>query len=110
MIDNDIASIAFSHNGDFAFYNDNHVPIPILHIHHAYWNNLLDANIDVQIKRRIMIEDVFIYTYTLFALSIVCVGTQTIMSTSIEHELTKRALESIIHVHMDTCQPLESVS
>jgi hypothetical protein len=42
-------------------------------------------------------DDVFIYhAHTLFLLSLVCVGTRKTMSTSIEHELTKRALESII--------------
>jgi hypothetical protein len=46
-----------------------------------------------------MMDDVFIYhAHTLFLLSVVCVGTQTTTSTSVEHELAKRALESIILV------------
>jgi hypothetical protein len=44
-----------------------------------------------------MMDDVFIYhAHTLFLLSCVCVGTLKTTSTSIEHELAKRALESII--------------
>jgi hypothetical protein len=46
-----------------------------------------------------MMDDVFIYyAHTLFLLSFVCIGMRTITSTSIEHELAKRALESIILV------------
>ena len=47
-------------------------------------------------KRYIMMDDVFLYhAHTFFLLLMMCVGTKTPMSTSIEHELTKRALESI---------------
>ena len=43
-----------------------------------------------------MMDDVFIYhAHTLFSLSILCVGNHSTRSTSIEHKLTKRALESI---------------
>jgi hypothetical protein len=95
MFDNEKAPIAFSTNKDFAFAHDKHVFILSLHNHHA----LLDANGDVQTKRYIMMDDVFIYyAHTLFLLSLMCVGTQTKPSTSIEHELAKRALESIILV------------
>jgi hypothetical protein len=46
-----------------------------------------------------MMDDVFIYhAHMFFALSIMCVGKRTTKSTSMEHELTKRALESMIHV------------
>ena len=56
-------------------------------------------NGDVPKRRCIMRDDVFIYhAHTIFLLSLVCVGTNGPMSTSIEHELTKRALESI---HVD---------
>ena len=97
MFANEIAPIAFSNFGEFSHVE--HVPISCLHFHHAYYNNLLDANGDVQIRRRIMMDDVFIYhAHTYFLLSMVCVGTRNPMSTSIEHELTKRALESIIQV------------
>jgi hypothetical protein len=93
MIQNEIAPIALSHNKDFSFPHDT------LHTHHAYYNFLLDANGDVQTKRCIMIDDVFIYhAHMFFLLSIVCVGMRTTMSTSIEHEFTKRTLESIISV------------
>src|SRR3954462_12883251 len=68
-------------------------------MHHAYFDSFLDANGDVQLKRCIMMDDVFIYhAHTLFVLYMVCVGTRKTMSTSIVHELTKRALESIIMV------------
>ena len=97
MLANEIAPIAFSNFGEFSHLE--HVPISCLHFHHAYYNNLLDANGDVQIRRRIMMDDVFIYhAHTYFLLSMMCVGTRNPMSTSIEHELTKRALESIIQV------------
>jgi hypothetical protein len=69
------------------------------HIHHIYYDKLLNANGDVQKKWTIMMDDVFIYhAHTFFALPIVCVGTRKTRSTSIEHELTKRALESMIQV------------
>jgi hypothetical protein len=68
-------------------------------IHHEYYNNLLKANGDMHKKWSIMRDDVFLYhAHTFFALPIACVGTRTLMSTLIEHELTKRALESIIQV------------
>src|SRR3954465_10987917 len=70
-----------------------------LHMHHAYYDSFLDANGDVQLKRCIMMDDVFIYhAHTLFALSMVCVGANTTMSTLKEHELRKRALEIMIEV------------
>jgi hypothetical protein len=89
MVDNEIAHIAFSNCGDFDYCHHKHVPM----------NSLLDANGDVQRRRCIMMDDVFIYhAHTFFVLSMMCVGTRKIMSTSIEHELTKRALESIPHM------------
>jgi hypothetical protein len=96
---NEMPPIAFSTNGDFVYSHDKLVPTYTLHNHHEYYNILLDANGDVQTKRCIMMDDVFIYhAHTLFLLSFVCVGMRTTTSTSIENELTKRALESIILV------------
>src|SRR4051812_9914168 len=55
-----------------------------------YYDRFLDSNGDVQFKRCIMMDDVFIYhAHILFALYMVCVGANTTMSTSIEYELTK---------------------
>jgi hypothetical protein len=99
MFDNEKAPIALSINENFAFAHDKHVFTHLLHNHHEYYDILLGANGDVQIKRCIMMDDVFIYhAHTLFLLSLVCVGTRTKTSTLIEHELAKRALESIILV------------
>nr|XP_051205535.1 uncharacterized protein LOC127319596 [Lolium perenne] len=99
MLVNEIAPIALSNFGDFAYIHVEHVPKFSSHIHHVYYNILLPANGDVQKKWCIMMDDVFIYhAHTLFLLSNMCVGTQIPMSTSIEHELTKRALESMIQV------------
>jgi hypothetical protein len=93
MFDNEKAPIALSNNEDFAFAHDKHATTYTLYNHHEYYDILLDANGDMQIKRCIMMDDVFIYhAHTLFLLSLVCVGTRTITSTSIEHELVKRAL------------------
>jgi hypothetical protein len=83
--------------------NDGYVRMSGLHIHHAFHNILLDANGDVQMKRYVMMDDVFIYhAHTFFLLSIMWVGTRNPMSISIEHELTKRALESILHVSLES--------
>jgi hypothetical protein len=91
--------IALSNNEDFAFAHVNHVPTYTLHTHRGYYNILLDAIGDVQIKRYIMMDDVFIYqAHTFVLLSFVCVDTRKTTSTSIEHELAKRALESLILV------------
>jgi hypothetical protein len=90
MVHNEIAPIAFSNFGDFDYCHDKHVPMYSLHFHHAYCNSLLDANGDMQRRRCIMMDDVFIYhAHTYFLWSIVCVGTRKIKSTLIEHELTK---------------------
>nr|XP_051207205.1 uncharacterized protein LOC127322837 isoform X2 [Lolium perenne]XP_051207206.1 uncharacterized protein LOC127322837 isoform X2 [Lolium perenne] len=103
MLVNEIAPIALSPFGDFAYIHVEHVPMFTPHIHHLYYVAWLNANGDVQKKWTIMMDDVFIYhAHTFFALPIVCVGTRKTRSTSIEHELTKRTLESIIQVHV-TC-------
>nr|XP_051184036.1 uncharacterized protein LOC127298121 isoform X2 [Lolium perenne] len=99
MLVNEIAPIALSQFGDFAYIHVEHVPMFTPHIHHIYYGKFLNANGDVQKKWTIMMDDVFIYhAHTFFALPIVCVGTRKTRSTSIEHELTKRALESMIQV------------
>src|SRR3954466_7473948 len=96
MVHIEIAPIAFSTFEDFDTCHDKYMSTFCLHNHHAFYDILFHANGDVHKRRRIMMDDVFIYhTHTLFRLSMVCVGTHTPMSTSIEHELKKRALESI---------------
>jgi hypothetical protein len=87
MLANEIAPIALSNFGDFAYVHDKHVHVFTPHIHHIYYDALLNANGDVQNKWNIMMDDVFIYhAHMLFTVPIVCVGTIMPMSTSIEHE------------------------
>ena len=94
---NEIAPIVFSIFGDFDDCHDKHDPH--LHTHHAPISYLIDINGDVHKKRYIMMDDVYLYhAHMFFLLHVMCVGTRTIMSTSVEHELTKRALESIPQV------------
>ena len=94
---NEMAPIAFSIFGDFDDCHDKHVPH--LHTHHASISYLNDINGDVHKKRYVMMDDVYLYhAHTFFLLCMMCVGTRTIMSTSVEHELTKRALKSIPQV------------
>ena len=67
MHDNDIAPIAFSIFGDFDKCHDKHVPMDSLHICHAFHSYLIDTNGDVQMKRCIMMDDVFLYhAHTIF--------------------------------------------
>ena len=106
MIDNEIAPIAFSTFEDFDPSNVKHVPMYSFRICHVHNMNLIDTNGDVQKRRCIKMDDVFIYhAHTFFRLSMVCVGTRPQMSTSIEHELTKRALESEPHTQVHTHLP-----
>ena len=57
-----------------------------------------------------MMDDVFIYrAHNFFIWCLVCAGNRMIMSTSIEHELTIRALESI-HVSSGSNPTLKSFS
>jgi hypothetical protein len=106
MFENEKAPTSLSNNEDFAFAHDKHIFTHSLHNHHEYYDILLDANGDVQIKRCIMMDDVFIYyAHTLFLLSLVCVGMRKTTSTSIEHELAKRDLESIILVSSTRTPP-----
>src|SRR3954463_13956078 len=89
--------ITFSIFGDFDDCHDKHVPH--LHTHHASISYLIDINGDVHKKRYVMMYDVYLYhAHTFFLWCMMCVGTRTRMSTSVEHELTKRALESIPQV------------
>jgi hypothetical protein len=95
MFDNEKAPIALSTNEDFAFAHDTHVPTYTLHNHHEYYDILLEANGVVQIKRCIMMDDVFIYhAHILFWLSFVCVGTRITTSTSIETSWRKELLRA----------------
>ena len=67
------------------------------------------ANSHVHIH--IMMDDVYIYhAHNFFGLCLFCVGPHTYSSTSQEHELTKRALESTddLGVHGLSFQPLPS--
>jgi len=50
MLVNEIAPIAFSYFGDFAFSHVEHVPTNTSHIHHVYYDKLLNVNGDVQMK------------------------------------------------------------
>src|SRR4051812_34919046 len=94
---NEMAPIAFSIFIVFDDCHDKHVPH--LHTHHASISYLIDINGDVHKKRYVMIDDVYLYhAHTFFLLHMMCVGTRTRMSTSVKHELTKRALESIPQV------------
>jgi hypothetical protein len=114
MFANEKAPIALSTNENFAFAHAKHVFTYTLHTHHGYYNISLNANGDVPTKRYIMMDDVFIYhAHTLILLSFGCVGTRTTMSTSIEHQLAKRALESIILVSSNlnpACIPFTCVA
>src|SRR4051812_30894134 len=97
MRSNDMAPIAFSIFGDFDDCHDKHVPH--LHTHHAPISYLIVINGDVHKQRYVMMDDVYFYhAHMFFLLCMMCVGTRTRMSTSVEHELTKRALESIPQV------------
>jgi hypothetical protein len=70
-----------------------------MHTLHAFHKTLIDTNRDVQKTWLIMMDDAFIYhANTLFLLPIVCRGTRMTTSASTEHELTKRALESYLHM------------
>ena len=88
----EIAPIAFSSFGDFDPCHDKHAHH--LHTRHANFVYFIDANGDVHKRRYVMMDDVFLYNAHTFSLvSMMCVGTLKHMSTSTEHELTKRALE-----------------
>ena len=94
---NEMAPIAFLIFGDFDDCHDKHVPH--LHTHHAPISYLIDINGDVHKKRYVMMDDVYLYhAHTFFLLCMMCVGNRTRMSTSVEHELTKRSLESMPQV------------
>ena len=50
MLVNEIAPIALSNFGDFAYIHVEHVPMFAPHIHHINYDALLNANGDVQKK------------------------------------------------------------
>jgi hypothetical protein len=56
----EIAHIALSNSRDFAYVHVEHAPMFTPHIHHIYYDALLNANGDVQTKWNIMMDDVFI--------------------------------------------------
>ena len=99
ILDNEIAPIAFSHVEDLSFTLMDLVPSFTLygnHSHMSYFSIDFVVLGDVQMERRITMDDVFIYhAHNLFLCFFVCIELYEMMSTSIEHELTKRALESI---------------
>ena len=67
MHDNEIAPIAFSIFGNVDNCHDKHVHMNNLHTCHVNIANLFDTNGDVQKRRCIMMDDVFIYhAHTLF--------------------------------------------
>ena len=97
MHDNEIAPIAFSTFGKIDICHD-------MHIHHAHTMNLFKANGDVQEKRCIMMDDVFLYhAHTFFLSYMMCVDPHVYLSTSMEHELTNRALESYLRMSSNGC-------
>mgnify|MGYP006869214195 CR=1 FL=1 len=84
--------------------------LPSDHSHPSYFPIDFDVFGDEKMKRRIMMDDVFIYrAHNFFIWCFVCAGNRMIMSTSIEHELTKRALESI-HVSCGSNPTIKSFS
>jgi hypothetical protein len=102
---NEIAPIAFSHMfADFDIFHVKHACLPSLHhmpsamniaIVASYYSCTFAPNGYVQVKRTMMMDDVFVYqSHTFFALLCVCVGYFDYMSTSTSCELTIRALES----------------
>ena len=99
MFDSEIAPIASSHIGDVSVSLIDLVPSFTLHSDYSHMSHFpIDFGVfgDVQMKRHFMMDDVFIYhVHNFFLWIFVCIEPHAIMSTSIKHELTKRALESI---------------
>ena len=73
MIVNEIAPIAFSYVGDFAYVHVEHIHMFTPHIHHAYNDSLLNANGDMQMKWNIMMDAVFIYHTHTLSICLTCV-------------------------------------
>ena len=113
IIDNEIAPIAFSLVGDFSFALMDLVPSFTLHSNHPHMSYIpLDFGVfgEVQMKRHFMMDDVFMYhAHNFFLWFFVCIESHAKMSTSSDHELTKRALESI-HVSSGSNPTLKSFS
>ena len=102
LISHEISPIAFSQFGYLSCSNVEFAPSFILHVDHLHTSHFhfkFGVFGDVQMKRRIMMDNVFMYHgHNFFMWNFVCNGHRMIISTSIEHELTKRPLESIIVV------------
>ena len=103
------APIAFSNFGDSSFCHVENFPF-LLHIDHSHMSYIpFDFGVfgDVQMERCVIMDDAFMYhAHNFFLWNFVCNGSRFIMSTSIEHELTKRALESIFHESCGSIPPL----
>ena len=98
FIVHEMAPIAFSIFDDSKLPHTTNATSCHMHARHAFHKTLIDTNGDVHKTWHIMMDDVFIYhAHTLFVWPIVCIGTRTTFSTSTEHELTKRALESYLN-------------
>ena len=108
LIYNEIAPIALSHFRDFTFSLMDLVPTFTLngnYPHMSYVPIDFDVVGDMQMKRHFMMDDVFIYhAHNFFIWFFVCIRPHAILSTSLEHELTKRAhtLESWIEPGSNT--------
>ena len=100
MINKEYAPIASSFYGDFSFYNVEHPQPFILHLDHSHTSYFIfyfDVFGDVQMKLHFLLDDLFLYyKQNIFLWTFVSYGFRTPLSTAIEHELTKRAIDSII--------------
>ena len=103
-IDIEMTPIVFSNFGDSQyphFENATHIH---MHIHQTHNMNFIDTNGDVQKGRYIMMDDVYLYhAHTFFSMCNLCVGSNEHLPTSIEHELTKRALEGYQCMSPNAC-------
>ena len=104
------APIAFLNFGDSSFCHVENFSPSLLHIDQPHMSYIpFDFGVfgDVQMDRCVIMDDAFIYhAHNFFLWNFVCNGSRFIMSTSIEHELTKRALESIFHESCGSFPPL----
>jgi hypothetical protein len=113
ILDNEMAPIAFSHFGDVWFSFRDLVPSFTLlsnHPHMSYVSIDFDVFGDEQMKSHVMMDDVFVYhAHNFFLWVLVCIELHDRMSTSMDHELTTRALESI-HLSCASNPTLKSFS
>jgi hypothetical protein len=70
---NEIVPIAISNNGNFALTHVEHVHMFTPHIHHIYYDKLLNGNGDVQKKWNIMMDDCSYTMHTHSLLRLLCV-------------------------------------